>query len=299
SKLVYTPTSAYIDAGSELPWLHGNTVSVTASTLKALLTTKQPLDVDFQLVSWLLTQLNAQGYWQNTHTSATVLQALQAYYNARESTVPGFVATVKNNGQDFMNASFQGRSLHEQTQAKPFAYVYSNGNKSTFEFAKQGAGTLYYTLGQYYTPASYTKPVNAGFTLTRSISTLDGKPVQEILTGERYKVTLHMDSAATRSFVVVEDFIPAGFSLVNTSLATESATQAELINADNDAFNRVEQYQDRIYGFADNLSAGKHTFSYLVTATAAGTYTYPAAWVSQMYDPAVFGRNTTTSVVIK
>ena len=299
SKLVYTPTSAYIDAGSELPWLHGNTVSVTASTLKALLMTKQPLDVDFQLVSWLLTQLNAQGYWQNTHTSATVLQALQAYYNVRESTVPSFVATVKNNGQDFMNASFQGRSLHEQTQAKPFAYVYSNGNKSTFEFAKQGSGTLYYTLGQYYTPASYTKPVNAGFTLTRSISTLDGKPVQEILTGERYKVTVIIDSAATRSFVVVEDFIPAGFSLVNTSLATESATQADLINADNNAFNRVEQYQDRIYGFADNLSAGKHTFSYLVTATTAGTYTYPAAWASQMYDPAVFGRNTTTSLVIK
>ena len=55
----------------------------------------------------------------------------------------------------------------------------------------------------------------------------------------------------------------------------------------------------KIYGFADELSAGKHTFSYLVTAISAGTYTYPAAWASQMYDPAVFGRNATSTLVIK
>lgn len=299
NKLIYAPTTAYVDEGVSMPWLHSNNVSATAHTLQALLQTNQPVDADFQMVSWLLTQLNAQGYWNDTNTSATVLRALQTYYAKREAQEPHFTATVKQGDTTVLTHLFEGRSVEEKTMQLPFAQVYQQGREALFAFAKQGTGTLYYSLAQYYTPAAYAKPVDAGFQVTRSISTLDGRPVQKILTGERYKITVHIKNTATRSFVAVEDYIPAGFALVNTSLATESATQAELVSADNRMFNRVEQYEDRIYGFADELSAGDHTFSYLVTAIAAGTYTYPAAWVSQMYEPSVFGRNTTTTLSIE
>ncbi len=299
SKLTYTPTGAYIEESTQSAWLPTNNVSATAHTLRALLRTNQAPDNAFQMVSWLLTQLNAQGHWQDTHTNAVVLGSLQAYYTAQEAAVPDFTAQVKRENDVVATEVFQGRSLQEKAFVWPFATVYTAGKQTSFTFAKQGAGTLYYTLGQHYTPAAYTQPVNAGFEVTRHITTLDGKPVQEILTGERYKVTLQLKNAATRTFVAVEDFIPAGFALVNTSLATESSTQAELVAADNVSFNRVEQYTDRIYGFADELTPGTHTFSYLVTAIAAGSYTYPAAWASQMYEPSVFGRNATSTLVIK
>ena len=61
----------------------------------------------------------------------------------------------------------------------------------------------------------------------------------------------------------------------------------------------VENYTDRIYAFADELPAGEHTFSYLVTAVVPGTFVYPAAWVSPMYEPDVFGRTATSSLVIE
>ncbi|MBQ3667368.1 MAG: Ig-like domain-containing protein [Elusimicrobiaceae bacterium] len=299
NKLVYTPTAAYIDEGVPMPWLHSNNVNATAHTLSALVSAKLPLDNDFQLAKWLLSQVNAQGYWHDTNTSAAVLRALQDYYAAHEAQTPNFTATVKQGGETLLSSSFQGRSLQEETVSVPFAKIYQNGKEAMLDFTKEGTGTLYYNLAQYYTPGAYTSPVDAGFKITRTISTLEGKSATEIVTGERYKVTLHIQNAATRSFVVAQDFIPAGFRLVNTSLATESAAQAELLQADNVHFNRIEQYDDRVYGFADELPAGKHTFSYLVTAISAGTYTYPAAWASQMYDPAVFGRNTTSTLVIK
>ncbi len=299
NKLVYAPTTAYVDEGVAMPWLHGNNVSATAHTLRALLQADQPVDADFQMVSWLLTQLNAQGYWNDTSTSAAVLRALQTYYAKREAEDPHFAATVKQGDATILMQTFEGRNVEEKTVQIPFAQVYQQGRETLFTFAKQGLGTLYYNLAQHYTPAAYTSPVNAGLQVTRSISTLDGNPVQTILTGERYKITLHIKNAATRSFVAVEDYIPAGFALVNTSLATESATQAELVAADNRVFNRVEQYEDRIYGFSDELPAGEHTFSYLVTAIAAGTYTYPAAWASQMYEPSVFGRTATSTLTIE
>ncbi len=298
NKLVYTPTAAYVDGG-ELPWLHENNTTATAHTLQALLAAKMSPKNDYQLATWLVSQLNAQGNWNDTFTNATVLRALTTYYATREGETPRFTATVKQADEVVLSGTFNGHPSHTQTVNLPFAQVYAQGSETRFSFAKQGTGTLYYTLAQTYTPASYDRPVEAGFGITRTLSTLDGKPVTTILTGERYKVTLHIKTASAKTFVAVSDFIPAGFGLVNTTLATESATQAELLAADNTVFTRTEQYEDCVYGFADEVPAGEHTFSYLVTALSAGTYTYPAAWVSQMYAPEVFGRNTTSTLVIK
>ena len=298
NKLVYTPTAAYVDGG-ELPWLHENNTTATAHTLRALVAANLSPKNDYQLATWLVSQLNAQGHWNDTFTNATVLRALATYYTKREGETPRFTATVKQADDVVLTGAFNGHTARTQTVHLPFARVYAPGSEARFSFAKQGTGTLYYTLAQTYTPASYDRPAQAGFSMTRTISTLDGKPATAILTGERYKVTLHVKTAHARPFVAVEDFIPAGFGLVNTTLATESATQAELLAADNTVFTRTEQYEDRVYGFADEVPAGEHTFSYLVTALSAGTYTYPAAWVSQMYAPEVFGRNTTSTLVIQ
>lgn len=300
NKIVYTPTAAYVQTNEDIPWLHQNGVTATARTLQALLQAHLSPENDYQLVTWLLSQLNAQGHWNDTHTNAVVLSALQTYYATREQETPHFTALVKQARQEVvLNESFNGRSLEEHTRSLPFSQVYQKEAEVPFSFAKQGTGTLYYTLAQHYTPLAYDTPVDAGFSVTRTITALDGSAVEKVLTGERYKVTLRIKTPATRTFVVVEDFLAAGFTLVNTGLATESDSQAQLLFADNTAFNHIEQYDDRIYGFSDELSAGEHTFSYLVTAVAAGTYTYPSAWASQMYAPAVFGRNATSTLAIK
>ncbi len=298
-RITYTPTLAYVSNEPASAWLHTSQLSATAHTLQALLETNQTEQTDFQLAAWLVAQLNAQGHWNDTSTNAAALRALQIYYHKHEAQTPAFSASVTQNYQTRLEGTFQGRSEKELTARIPIKQVYADSSEAKFTFAKQGQGTLYYTLSQVYTPALYETPVQAGFEITRHITALDGKPVTQIVAGERYKVTLHIKNAADRTFVVAEDFIPAGFALVNTNLATESATQAELLAADNTAFNRVEQYDERIAAFAGELPAGQYTFSYLVTALSAGRYVYPAAWVSQMYDPAVFGHNTTQVLMIR
>lgn len=299
AKITYTPTAAYVNDKTSLPWLHVNQVAVTAHTLQALLEAGLKEETDPQIAAWLVSQLNAQGNWNDTSTNAIAVRALQTYYAAYEAQDPSFTASVTQNYQTRLEGSFQGRSVKELRTSIPMGKIYTDSSEAQFTFAKQGKGTLYYTLSQVYTPAFYEMPVRAGFEITRQLTTLDGKPVSQLVAGERYKVTLHIKSAVARTFVVAEDFIPAGFALVNTNLATESADQAQLLSDDNAAFNRVEQYEDRIAAFANELPAGKHTFSYLVTALCSGKYIYPAAWVSQMYDPAVFGRNTTQRCTIR
>ena len=298
--IAYTPQAAYFDAPEEMPWLHMGNVKASALALDALLFAKQPFNDAFKTASWLLTQLNAQGHWNNTSVNAAAFMALNTYYQTMESVEPDYAASAKLGAKAVLEAVFKGRSIEAKTASVPFAEAYGSGTETRVTFAKNGAGTLYYTLGQEYEPLSYPTPVDAGFTVSREITTLDGKPVSEIVAGERYKVTLRVKNAASRHFVVVEDFIPAGFEIINTSLATESQEQAALLDTPQwNGFERDEKYDDRIAAFADYLPAGTHEYSYLVSASVAGTFAYPSVWASQMYEPAVFGRSATGTLVIK
>ena len=295
--LVQNPTSAFVDGGSQLIYLHMDSVTATALTLDAFMQSGQPLDRAPLLVSWLTGQLNQKGYWKNTYTNALVLRALVAYQERQEGATPHFTATVEKDKLTLLTHMFEGYDTKEITRSFPFDGFYANTQQAHVTLSKKGTGTLYYTLGQTYTPLAYTQPVRSGFTLTRIITTMDDKPARKFVAGQRYKVTLTVTSPAARWFVALEDFIPAGFEIANTSLATEDAFDS----TDNGpyVFTHREQYDNRITVFADSLPAGTHTYSYIVTARTRGLFVYPAAWVSQMYEPEVFGRNATSSVVIE
>ncbi len=292
----YTPTSVYFTAKSPLPWLHLTDVSVTALVLDALLEAGQPFEQAPKAVAWLLSQLNAQGHWPSTAENAAVLSALTRYEKTLENQTPDFTARVILDETTVQQAEFRGRSQNLQTVQVPFTTVYATANQARVTLDKTGTGTLYYTLAQTYTPSAYTAPVNAGFEVSRRITDLDGTEVTRLQAGQRYYVTLTVRNAAAGHFVVAEDFVPAGVEIVNTSLATEMSANEPFGKIS--AFGRTERYDDRIAAFADYLPAGTHTFTYMVSAVTDGTFAYPSAWASLMYEPAVFGRNATSELVI-
>ena len=295
--LVYDPSAIFVDVPTPLPYLHLDKVGVTALVLESLLQYNQQFDEAPQMVAWLLGQLNAQGHWKNTSTNSLVLRSLLLYYQKQESQEPHFEGAITQGKQALLSHSFQGHSMKEETTHLPFSTVYGSQPQVQLDITKNGDGTLYYKVGQTYTPASYKRSVASGLNVTRLLTTLDDRPIQQILAGERYKVTLSVTTAASRSFVALEDFIPAGLELVSTRLATEDSFQED--SSKPSAFNHVEQYDDRIVAFADVLPAGTHTFSYTVAARVRGEFGYPAAWASQMYAPEVFGRNTTSVMVVQ
>ena len=275
-------------------------MSATALTLSALLNERPIFDSAYEMAAWLLAQVNADGSWSNTRDNALMVQTLGAYYMLTESASPKFEAFVTQGYQQLLSAQFEGRSLDNKTVSIPFDKIYKEKAETGITFIKHGTGTLFYTLSQTYTPRLFSKGANGGFLIKRIIRTLDGQPVTELHAGERYQVVLQISTTVSRSFVVAEDFIPAGFEIVNTTLATESQDQAQaMAQANASGFSRAERYDDHVAAFADFLPAGTHEYAYLVTALTDGEFAYPAAWVSEMYDPSVFGRTKTTQLVIK
>ena len=302
NRITYTPKYAYFTVSDPMPWLHMNDVSSTALALEALLSSGTSFTSAPKTVAWLLGQLNAQGNWNSTNENAVVFSALNQYYQAYEDSVPDFTAAVFWNGQPGLSAHFQGHTLQEQREVLALDNVYKDDTETRVKLEKTGIGRLYYTLSQTYEPRVYTQPVHAGFEITRQITTLDGEPVSSLQAGQRYYVVLTVRTAAARHFVVLEDFLPAGVDIVNTSLATETAVTAEHLPAEKNSravFDRMERYEDRMAAFADYMPAGTHTFSYLIHAARRGTFAYPSAWVNLMYDSAVFGRNASSTLEIR
>ncbi|MER3525261.1 MAG: hypothetical protein C4326_14765 [Ignavibacteria bacterium] len=126
--------------------------------------------------------------------------------------------------------------------------------------------------------------------------------------GAVVKVTLRLIVTEQRSFVVVDDPLPAGFQIINTSLQTESTELAQTLESMRSeetqqrwwgSFNYHEWKDDRVVLVADQLRAGIHTFIYLARAITPGTFAVPPTHAEMMYEPDVFGRTGMTTIEIR
>ncbi len=142
-----------------------------------------------------------------------------------------------------------------------------------------------------------------------------GKPITTIAEGELVRVRLRVTVPSERSFVVLDDPLPAGLEAIDLSLRTvggiggpgqtepaDQAGQEGEVAAPRwsfgswdsgwwSPFDHRELRDDRVVYAARLLWGGSYTASYLARATTPGTFIRPQAHAEEMYNPAVFGRS--------
>ncbi len=84
--------------------------------------------------------------WRSTYDTARVLQALAAYADARESTAPGFTASVVVDGGPVTAYTFRGYELGLQSFTAPLAEL--GKGEHTLTLTKAGVGTLSSTVAR-------------------------------------------------------------------------------------------------------------------------------------------------------
>ncbi|MGB2579139.1 YfaS [Elusimicrobium simillimum] len=301
------PTTMHFELDNKMPWIHASNLTTTAVVLDAMLQAKGGFTGDEKAVRWLLNQATQEGHWATTANNSAVFRALNSYYTVKENVTPDFKAELKVNSAAAWTGVFKGREMKAELAVVPFSNLFNKKGESDILITKKGDGRLYYTMRQIYAPLKLDKPVNAGFAIERKVTPVSGEGTA-FKAGQKAEVTLTVTTNQDRQFVVVEDFLPAGFEIVDSTLATESqfANNDEGEYDDYDSyyskwgtFERNEKYDDRIAVFADYLTKGKHTYKYVVQATLPGTYSAPAAWASQMYEPENFGHNTTGKLTVE
>ena len=309
NQIKVTSTTAHFEEPDweGLEWIYSTNTRTTAIILQALLEVGSRDPVLSKVVQWIM-QEQKVGRWRSTQENVYVVNALSTYFRTFESENPNFNATISVAGREVLRQMFEGRSLNTINSTEKLS-SFEVGEQLPVNVRKLGPGILYYGVRMNYYPVKDSIPRNEGITLLKTITPLSGKMKADSCfdAGSSFKVTLTVIAPQERNFVVVDDPLPAGFEAVNLNFETESSELGRQLGeaqGGNDyywwgGFNHVEQKDDRVLLFADALSAGVHTYSYLVRATTYGTFSMPATYAGQMYEPDVFGRTTSRTVIVK
>jgi uncharacterized protein YfaS (alpha-2-macroglobulin family) len=304
NRVKIAPTSAHFEERSDynLWWCFESNTRTTALIMQALVETQPESPIIPKVVRWLIDDQKV-GHWRTTQENLYVVDALATYLRAYEKEEPDFRATITLEGKTILSELFKGRSFNVAHATVPFTEL-TPGKEYPVKLTKEGPGRLYYGIRMNYYPMGETQAKEEGFSVVKTVQTLTGAPVDTIAPGAMLKVTLTVSSRQYRHFVVVDDPVPAGFEVVNTSFATTAAGLADQESEQSDewyeyAFHHVEKYDDRVLLFADYFSPGAHSYTYLVQATRSGSYRMPATRAEGMYEPEVFGQTGSTVVEIR
>lgn len=311
-------TAAYLQAPEDesYGWIFSSDVRSTAFGLTALLEAT-PSD-DFQqlaqrMIRYLMDR-RQQGHWASTQDNAAVLTAFQRYVDAYDQATPDFSASVQLAGKTILAKTFQGQSLHTAGTTIE-ADAFPSNREMPLAVNTSGAGRLYYSMRLTTYSSAPQDALDQGLRVERTMQRLDsrGKPVgapkptgNETITlesGRLVKVTLRLTSPTSRTYVVVDDALPAGLEPVNEAFATSAQGVLEEADTGSDrwwgSFTHTEMQDERVVLFADYLQQGEHTYSYVARATTAGTFEHPPAKAEMMYKPETRGHTATGTLVVE
>jgi len=300
-----SPTEAHIedDEDPRLWWCWHTPVRTTAIVLGALLEAEPDHPMAASMVRWLLSS-RRNGRWGNTQENVYAFDAIARYFAIYESEDPNFDAVIRLAGGTVLAESFRGRSQNA-VAVELGLEQFASGVEVPLEVSKTGQGRLYYTVRMTYCPTDPAPPRDEGFFLDKEITPFESSPASDgsFEAGTLLLVRLRLAVPEWRTYVVVDDPLPAGFEAVNLSLSTESREVARTLRESGDRrwpmFEHVEMRDDRVVLFADWLDPGVHEFTYLVRAITRGTFDSPAPRVMQMYSPEVFGTGSAGTVTVR
>jgi alpha-2-macroglobulin len=267
-----------------------------------------------------LLDVRKNGRWGNTQENAVALEALVDYYRKFESEAPNFKADVAFAGAPIFDAEFRQRNTVERSSDTPMQQLLRTapaGTEVPLTFHKEGAGTLFYNARlTYASNALSLGALDNGMTVER-VYTPQGAPEGTSVTtykaGDTLRVTLTMRLTKERTFVAVNDPLPAGFEAVETLFQTTGRADSEAAGDDSfehepqdwtwtwrsGGFDHVERHDDKVRLFATRLGAGVHRYTYTVRATTSGTFRVAPTRIEQMYRPEVWGRSESAVVEVK
>jgi uncharacterized protein YfaS (alpha-2-macroglobulin family) len=305
NKIKVTPAQAHFEEEADLglSWIYSSNTRTTAIILQALLEVGENHPLLPAAARWLVDKRKS-GRWNSTQENFFVFYALNDFYSAQEKTRPDFKVEISLAKKVLLSQIF--RTVTQTAKAASGLSEFKPGKTLPLKFEKQGPGILYYGARFTYAPRQKLEPREEGFALYKTISSLDGKPLESIKAGSLVAVTLQIVLTKESLFVVIEDPLPAGFEAVNPTFLTESEEQQRSLEAMDETnqgywwegFNHIEMHDNRVLLFSDSLSPGIHIHRYLARALTPGLFTLPGTKAEEMYAPEVFGRSAEQVVKI-
>jgi uncharacterized protein YfaS (alpha-2-macroglobulin family) len=265
-------------------------------------------------VRYMMAHRDAVGGWHATYTTAWTIMALSETMKGTGELGGDFAFSATLNDIPIATGQASGPSQFTPVSVEVGLDYLLADEPNALKFMRDpGTGRLYYraTL-QVNQPVEDVRALNRGLSISRAFYPVDVdcvkedcKPVTGAAVGDLVNVRVTLTLPNSVYYLAVEDFIPAGTELLNTSLKTTqmgSAPDEDLFDTRNPFesgwgwwyFGQPQIYDDHIGWMAEFLPAGTYELTYTLVILQPGSYGVIPAQAWQFYFPEVQGNSAGT-----
>ena len=247
------------------------------------------------MVGVALRQLH--GRWDTTTANAWGAVAVRRFAGIYPATAIAGTTTLTLAGKSIAKAWPLAADARLASFALPSA--------QTPLLLRQSGGAGPWAMVSLKAAVPLTKPLAAGYRMSRQVEVVQRRVAGRLTRGDVVKVTITVDATAERNWVVIDDPIPAGATIVG-DLGGQSKLLADQAQAGNgvqfgavDSGGKlwdvqvgvvpayVERGNDAWRGYYAWVPRGRFQASYMLRLNGAGHFRLPASKVEAMYTPGV------------
>lgn len=270
-------------------WLMSNSHVDAAKLLLAVRQLPQWRDDMPRLLIGLLAR-QQQGHWQTTTANLWGKIAVTHFAKQFEAVTVSGTSTAQIDKEKYTVKWEQGvPSSVSETLPWPTQRV------GQLNLNHMGAGAPWVNV-QAEAAVKLTAPQAAGYSVRKVVMPLSQKKSEQFQVGDIVKVTLHIRAQADMTWVVVNDPIPAGASILGDGLGRDSligqhnSSPSDTAQASSVAYaDFVERRAQAYIAYFKELPRGDFTVEYTMRLNTVGHFNLPATRVEAMYAPEVFG----------
>ncbi len=297
-----------------------STIGTSAIVLYALATVQPQSPLVDEATRYLSAHRGANGAWDSTYSTAWTIMALTQVMSQTGEVRSDFSYAALLNNAPFASGETNAESLFVPVIADtPLANLYPNSPNALTIRRSPGLGKLYYRANlQVFRPVENAPALNQGVSLDRvyyladqTCTNPDCPIIQEASVGQKVDVHLILTIPNDTYYLVLEDYIPAGAEILDTSLKTSQqgtdTVEAMKYESENISkwgwgwwyFETPKIYDDHIAWAVDYLPAGSYELTYTLVTLQPGEYRVLPAHAWEFYFPEVQGASAGEVFTIK
>jgi uncharacterized protein YfaS (alpha-2-macroglobulin family) len=143
-------------------------------------------------------------------------------------------------------------------------------------------------------------PLQSGFTITRSLSTIETGQPNRWTRGDVVRVRLDIDAEQDSTWVVVVDPIPAGATILGAGLGGQSQRLTQGERRSGAVWPAFEERRfDAFRAYYRFVPKGRWSVEYTVRLDNPGTFVLPPTRVEAMYAPEIFAERPNDAVTVE
>ena len=222
--------------------------------------------------------------WNTTTANAWGSLALERYGRLFEAEKP--------TGKSYAVLGQDGRVVDWQVFPKgATAFLPLGSEPANLRLKHEGTGEPYASVS-ILAAAPLAAPLQRGYTVSREIVPVDQKTPGKWQKGDVLRVRLTVDARDDMGWVVVEDPVPAGASLLGTGRQRDSAI---LTGGEQEQGSARPAWQERLFdtyrAYYEYVPRGRFSVEYTLRLNSEGTFKLPPTRVEAMYAPEMFGES--------